>query len=177
MGGSIDEVRVLSRAIDQAGDVLDRVQPGQLARRTPCEDWDLAALVDHLIATPGRFLMMMRGEEPDWATDPPHVREGWGPAFRVVGDDLVHAWHQHNGEAPVPAEFQVAELALHTWDVATTVGFPISRLDPEVAERGLAFLQANLTADNRGPVFGAEQEAGAEAGPYERLAAYAGRSV
>ncbi len=172
-----DEVRVLVRAIDQAGDVLDHVHADLLDRATPCADWDLAALVDHLIATPGRFLTMMRGEEPDWSAAPPHVAESWGPVFRVSGDDLAHAWHELTGNAPVPADFQTAELALHTWDVATAIGYPVERLDPEIAERGLEFLRANLTADNRGPVFGAEQQASADAGPYEQLAAFAGRSV
>ncbi|MBA2956302.1 maleylpyruvate isomerase family mycothiol-dependent enzyme [Nocardioides sp. MAH-18] len=170
------EVRVLSHAVDQAGDVLDRVRPDQLGLRTPCADWELAELVDHLVSTPGRFLTMMRGEQPDWGAAPPHVAESWGPVFRVAGDDLVHAWHQAE-DPPVPADFQVAELALHTWDVASAIGYPVDRLDPEIAERGLAFLRANLTDDNRAPVFGAEVEPPAGAGPYERLAAFAGRQV
>lgn len=172
-----DDVRVLVRAIDQAGDVLDHVHADHLDRATPCTDWNVAALVDHLIATPGRFLTMMRGEEPDWSADPPHVAESWGPAFRVTGDDLAHAWHEQSGDAPVSADWQTAELAVHTWDVAAATGYPVERLDPEVAERGLAFLRANLTSDNRGPVFGSEQSPGVDAGPYERLVAFAGRSV
>jgi uncharacterized protein (TIGR03086 family) len=172
-----DEVRVLARAIDQAGDVLDHVHADHLDRATPCAEWDVATLVDHLIAAPGRFLTMMRGEEPAWSAPTAHVAEGWGPAFRIAGDDLIHAWHEHTGEAPVPADMQTAEIAIHTWDLATAVGYPTDRLEPEAAERGLAFLRANLTADNRGPVFEAEQTAGPDTGPYERLAAFAGRSV
>ncbi|WP_395656174.1 TIGR03086 family metal-binding protein [Nocardioides sp.] len=176
-----DEVRVLARAVDQAGDVLDHVHRDALGRQTPCADWDLAALADHLVNAPHQFLTMMRGEEVDWAATP-HVEEEWGPAFRVAGDDLVHAWHEHpsgsgGGDAPVPADMQTAELAIHTWDVARTIGHPVAELDPEVAERALAFLRENLTAERRGPVFGAEQAAPAGAGPYEQLAAYAGRSV
>jgi uncharacterized protein (TIGR03086 family) len=172
-----DEIRVLIHAIDQAGDVLDHVHSGQLSRSTPCGDWDVATLVDHLVAAPGRFLMMMRGEEPAWSGVAPHVAESWGPVFRVAGDDLVHAWHEHTGDAPQPADWQTAEIATHTWDLATAIGYPLDSLEAEVAERGLAFMRANLTADNRGPAFGAEQEVGADAGPYEKLAAYAGRTV
>jgi len=171
-----EEITILSRAVDQAGDVLDQVHADQLDGRTPCADWDVAALVDHLVATPSRFLTMMRGEEPDWSADPPHLTESWGPRFRVSGDDLLHAWHQVDGDPPVPAEFQVAELAVHTWDVASAIGYPVERLDPEVAERALDFLQANLTADDRGPVFAPERET-TGGGAYERLAAFAGREV
>jgi uncharacterized protein (TIGR03086 family) len=172
-----DDVRVLARALDQTGDLLDHVHPDQLSLATPCPDWDLAALVDHVVATPERFLTMMRGGQPDWSTTPEHVTEAWGPRFRVAADDLIHCWHQSAGEAPVPADWQGAELAVHTWDLATALGFPLSRLDPEVAERGLAFLRANLTPDNRGPVFDAEQAAPDDAAPYDRLAAFAGRRV
>ena len=48
-------------------------------------------------------------------------------------------------------------------------------LDDEVAERGLAFMQQGLTADNRGGAFGAEVEVDADASAYDRLVAFAGR--
>jgi uncharacterized protein (TIGR03086 family) len=172
-----DDVRVLSRALDQAGDVLDRLHPDQLSLATPCQEWDVASLADHLIATPGTFLTMMRGEQPDWSTSPPHVAEAWGPAFRVAGDNLIHAWHEGVGGESASADWQCAELAVHTWDLATAIGFPLDRLDPEVADRGLAFMQANLTAENRRPAFEPEQAVSDDAGSYERIAAYAGRSV
>jgi uncharacterized protein (TIGR03086 family) len=172
-----DDVRVLARALDQAGDVLDRVHPDQLSLATPCGDWDVAALVDHLIAAPGHFLTMMQGDQPDWSAPPKHVAEAWGPTFRVAGDDLIHAWHEGAGAAPMSADWQSSELAVHTWDLAMAIGFPVDRLDPEVAARGLAFMRASLTAENRGPAFAPEQAVPEDAGPYEQIAAYAGRPV
>ena len=177
-----DEVRVLSKAVDQAGDVLDHVHQDALGRSTPCADWDVATLADHLVNAPVQFLTMLRGEQVDWAAAPPHVAEEWGPAFRVAGDDLIHAWHEHpsadgGGEAPVSADMQTAELALHTWDVARAIGHPLDELEPEIAERALAFLSANLTDDNRGPAFGPPLPAPDGAGPYDELAAFAGRTV
>lgn len=105
------------------------------------------------------------------------MSEEWGPTFRVTGDDLIHAWHQGAGGEGASADWQSAELAVHTWDLATAIGFPLDRLDPEVATRGLAFMADNLTAENRAAAFGPEQQAAEDAGPYERIAAYAGRSV
>ena len=172
-----DDVRVLTRAVDQAGDVLDQVHRDLLGHPTPCEGWDVAALADHLVATPANFLAMARGEQPEWSATPPHIEEEWGPAFRVVGDDLIHWWHENAGEAESSADMATAELAVHSWDLATAIGFPVDRLDPEVAERALAFLQSGLTSENRGPVFGPEQPAPDGAGPYERLAAFAGRTT
>ena len=48
---------------------------------------------------------------------------------------------------------------------------------PRSAERGLAFMQAGLTADNRAPVFAPEQPAPPDADAYDRIAAFAGREV
>lgn len=172
-----DAVRVLGHALDQAGDVLDHVHSDQLTNPTPCGDWDVGALADHLVQTPASFVMMMRGEQPDWAAPPPHVTEGWGGTFRVHADDLIHAWHALDGEPPVPAEWQTAELAVHAWDLAVAIGFPLDRLDPEVAEVGLGFLRASLKPELRGDAFGPEVPAPEDGGPYDALAAFAGRQV
>ncbi len=177
---TITGVRVLGRALDQAGDVLDHVHPEQLGDPTPCTDWDVAALVDHLVATPSQFLAMMRGEQPDRSSPPPHVSSGWAAEFRNHADDLIHAWHEldRDGRSPATApEWQVAELAVHTWDLARAIGFAVDRLDPEVAETGHSFMRGAMQPDMRGPAFGPEQPAPSDAGPYDALAAFAGRSV
>ena len=57
-----DAVVVLSRALDQAGDVLAAVHQDQLSRPTPCNDWDVARLIAHIVAAPRRFLDAVRGE-------------------------------------------------------------------------------------------------------------------
>jgi uncharacterized protein (TIGR03086 family) len=170
-----ESVRVLIHALDQAGDVLDQVHPDDVLRPTPCEGWDVSVLADHLVATPARFLTMMRGEEVDWSTEPSHLEHSWGPEFRNHADDLLHAWHELEGDPPIPAQWQVAELAVHTWDLATALGHPVERLDPEVAETALAFMRASLRPELRGEVFGPEQPAPPGAGPYALLAAFAGR--
>jgi uncharacterized protein (TIGR03086 family) len=173
--GTNDSVRVLIKALDQAGDMLDHVHAEHLPRPTPCADWSVAQLVDHLVATPARFRARMSGEELDWTAEPPHLERGWGPEFRNHADDLVHAWHQLDGDPPTPAQWQIAELAVHTWDLATAIGFPVDGLDQEVAETGLAFMRASLRAELRGQAFGPEQPPPSDAGPYTALAAFSGR--
>jgi uncharacterized protein (TIGR03086 family) len=175
MAATADSIRILSRALDQAGDVMARVKADQLAAPTPCSEWDVATLIGHLMADTQNFLATLRGEHADFTAAPERARAGWTTAFRSAADDLVHAWHQQTtGESPIDPDWQTAEFSVHTWDLATAIGVPVGDLDPEVAERGLAFMQANLTADRRGDAFGPEQEA-TGAGAYERLAAFAGR--
>jgi uncharacterized protein (TIGR03086 family) len=157
--------------------VLAEVHPDDLGRPTPCPDWTVQDLVDHLVATPGRFLQMMNGEQPDWSAAAPRVSQDWAGAFRVSADNLIHAWHGRPDAETASADWQSAELATHTWDLARAIGRSTDDLDAEVAERGLAFMQANLTADNRSVAFGPEQPAPRGASAYDRIAAFAGRTV
>jgi uncharacterized protein (TIGR03086 family) len=172
-----DAVIVLSRALDQAGDVLAAVHPDQLERPTPCNDWDVGRLIAHIVAAPPRFLAAMRGEQPDWSSAPPPVGTEWAPVFRVGADDLIHAWHQQGDKADTrTVDWQTAELAVHTWDLARATG-QSAQLDPEVAERALAFMSSGLTTENRGNAFDAEVDVADDAPVYHRLAAFAGREL
>jgi len=119
----------------------------------------------------------VRGEAVDWSATP---SAGGEPAaqFRSHAEDLLRAVSDDAAPGgPVAVDWQCAELAVHTWDLATAIGRSTGNLDAEVAERGLAFMRANLTDDNRGPAFGPEQPAPEGADPYRRIAAFAGRSV
>jgi uncharacterized protein (TIGR03086 family) len=176
-------VVVLSRALDQAGDALDSVHPDQLDLPTPCEGWSVRDLAAHLVASPGRFLRMERGEEVDWSTEPPLPEGSWVAVYRSDADDLIHHWHQHGGgdhgperddEDPGNADWQTAELAVHTWDLVRATGQDLP-LDDEVAERGLALMRQGLTESNRDGVFAPAVDIGDDAPPYDRLVAWAGR--
>jgi uncharacterized protein (TIGR03086 family) len=172
-----DDPAVLRRGLDQLAGLLDDVPSGALADPTPCPQWSVQDLVDHIVAAPSRFARMARGEEVDWSTTPSAGRE---PAarFRSHAEDLLRAVADGGAQdGSIPVEWQCAELAVHTWDLATALGRSTGDLDAEVAERGLAFMRASLTDDNRGPAFGPEQPAPEGADAYQRIAAFAGRSV
>src|SRR3954469_1725770 len=118
---SDDDPAVLRRALDQLADLLDDVPSGALADRTPCLEWSVQALVDHIVAAPARFARMVRGEAVDWAETPSAGRD---PAarFRAHAEDLLQAVADAPAGGPVPVDWQCAELAVHTWDLATALG-------------------------------------------------------
>ncbi|MGI8521843.1 MAG: maleylpyruvate isomerase N-terminal domain-containing protein [Nocardioides sp.] len=173
-----DEIAVLSRGLDQAHGLLSETTDQHLVAQTPCEEWKGADLVDHLVASPGRFAQMVRGEEVDWTAETPHVEDDPAGVFRSRADELMQAWEDAgDAEVPMGPDWQTAEIAVHTFDLARTLGRPTTDLDREVAERGLALMQANLTDDQRGDAFAAEKQAPEGADGYQRIAAYAGREV
>jgi uncharacterized protein (TIGR03083 family) len=168
----------LSRALDQLGDLLLHVQADGLDDPTPCTDWTLGDLADHVVASPQRFVTMLRGEEPDWSAPPEHREDGWAGAFRSAADDLMHLAHEAaDGGGGMDPDWMTAEFAVHTWDLVHALGRSTAELDPEVAERGLAFMQANLQEGMRGEAFGPEQPAPADGDAYDAVAAFAGRTA
>lgn len=179
MSSPIESVIMLSRALDQCGDVIADIHPDQLTMPSTCSEWDVGRLVSHVVADPRHFLEMLGGGSPDWSDEPDRVLYP-AATFRSAADDLIHHWHQAGDEAdPNRVDMQTAEFAVHTWDLATATAQTVhlGRLDPDVAERALAFLSASLTDENRGTAFGPPRKAPGGGSAYERLAAYAGRSV
>ncbi|MCW2764952.1 MAG: hypothetical protein JWO11_911 [Nocardioides sp.] len=175
MTNAIESVVVLSRALDQTGDILTGIHEDQLTLPTPCGEWDVARLIAHVVASPRNFIEMARGEQPDWSAEPEPVGADWPAAFRSAADDLIHVWHEAGDSAePTQVDWQTAEFALHAWDLARATG-QSTNLDPDVALRGLAFMSGALTPENRGKAFGPEVPVPDDAPPYDRIAAFAGR--
>ncbi|WGW12510.1 TIGR03086 family metal-binding protein [Saxibacter everestensis] len=169
---------VLRRAVDQLAELLDDVPPDAVGDPTPCAEWTVQDLVDHVVAAPAKFAGMARGESIDWSAPTPPAGSDPAAAFRSNADDLVRAWQDGDGSASgLDVSWMCAEFAVHTWDLATALRHATGDLDPEVADRGFAFVSANLTADKRGAAFDPEQPAPEGADPYQRTAAFAGRVV
>jgi uncharacterized protein (TIGR03086 family) len=181
---SAADMSLLALALDQASTVLGQVEDSRLSEPTPCTDWTVGDLVDHLVNAPAHFATIMRGEQPDWSAPPAHVGDDRVRRFRAAGDELLDAWRAARDGDPAtspaessPLDWQLAELAVHTWDLAIALGEPTADLDPEVAERGLAFMRTGLTDGNRAPVFGPERQAPPDADSYMQIAAFSGRLV
>jgi hypothetical protein len=116
---------------------------------------------------------MARGGEPDWAASTHY--DDPAEALRREGRELEDALAANSGT--FPEGMAAAELAVHTYDLATALGRGTDELDPEIAEAGDAFMRASMTDDKRGSVFGPQQPAPDTANAYEQLAAFAGRRV
>src|SRR5687768_4223292 len=120
-----DDAGLLRRGLDQLAGLLDDVPSGAFGDPTPCPQWSVQDLVDHIVAAPSRFASMARGEAIDWSATPSAGRD---PAarFRSHAEDLLRAVSDDGapGGGPVPLDWQCAELAVHTWDLATAIGRP-----------------------------------------------------
>lgn len=164
---------IVTRGLDQLGDLLRSVTPDDVGRATPCTDWTVADLSDHIVNSVAGMATMARGGQPDWASSAHH--DDPATALEREGRALVEALDSGNGT--FPEGMAVAELAVHTYDLTAALGKRTTTLAPEIAETGHAFMTASMTSDMRGDAFGPEQRASDDADAYERIAAFAGRIV
>ncbi len=181
---------VLDAAVGQAAARIAELGPDDLARPTPCPEFDVATLVGHLIAVHRRLAHVATGGR---ASDVPSLVDDIPPAelgrvftaeraalATVLADDAVldRTFLVPWGEAPGRAALfaYVQEYAVHAWDLAAATG-TTAALDPAAAETALALAVQFLPAEPRGgPIpFGPAVDVPADAGTYERLVGWLGR--
>jgi len=174
----LDQMAVLAlqRALTQAADLLDQVTTDDLFRPTPCVDWDVRDLANHLIAVPRVFVTQLQGAPPGW-----NGREDYsvhlGEELRTRGNALVNLWREVGEDAMLDPDWQAAEIAVHTWDLATALGRDSGELDEPLAQRALVTMDRILGPIRKGKAFRDARQAPAGSNAYEHLAAYAGRVV
>lgn len=166
-----ESTAALAVAIDQATQAITAVREDQLGDPTPCAEWDVGQLVAHLAVGSGHLLEQARGGRPDWSAVPDRVDDAAG-TFRANGAALLAHLRDTHGNA----DWQLAELSVHTWDLLTATG-QSPELDPVPAERGLTFMAQAMKPEMRGSAFAPEQPAPPGADAYDRIAAFAGRTV
>lgn len=176
---------------DQIGPLLAGVvgglSPADLDKPTPCDDFTVRGVLEHMVGGATAFAAAYRGTEPAepaTAAGPDDVLAGFGPAL----GDLAAAIHEPGAldrqvAAPfgtVPgdtfARFVVLDGLIHGWDMATATGQAYDPPAPLITEVE-AFARQALDPLRDGQTFGPAVEPPAAATPMERLAAYSGRSV
>lgn len=170
--------------IDLLSDVLRRteaaivaVTPEQLHDPTPCSEFDVGRLVDHLVGWARSFADRLTGVEAEG--DPDDYRAGDEPAaeFHEAARAIV-AGYRAGGPASeqLPIGIVVSEFLTHGWDLSRATGQDLD-VDPAAAELGLAAGRSMLKPEYRGPgqSFGAEVEVEASAPAIERLVGFVGR--
>jgi uncharacterized protein (TIGR03086 family) len=176
---------LLSRALDQTGDLVAGIEPGQAALRTPCPEFDVRALVNHAVYDLRTFNTMLTGGQRESA-DRDLIGEDWSAAYRAAADELMATWRARGTDGTLKSQMgelplkwavgqHLADIAVHGWDIARATGQSDS-LDPEIGEVGLDWGRANLKPEYRGQAFGPEQPTDPEAPIYARLAGFFGRN-
>jgi uncharacterized protein (TIGR03086 family) len=180
------------RAVAQTETAVAAVSPSQLGLPTPCTEYDVRALLSHIIGGLTRAALVGEGDpgalaRPAMADGVPD--DGWPAAYRAAADRTFAAWADDAKldtlvEVPwgkVPGRFALAgyiqEILAHGWDLSKATGQPTEG-DPELALWALTTAKRILPPDIRAAEdvpFGPVVEVSPDATPYTQLAAWLGR--
>ncbi len=184
------QVGLLTRACASASGILGSVARGQLTRPTPCGDWQVRDLIDHIIGAADFFAdIAEHGSSPAGREWPGYCDGDFAAAFARQADRMVAAFAAAGamekimalptGPAPGSRCVQVAtgEIFVHGWDLARATGQAMPSGDA-VAVALLSSQWPAMCADARNSdpsVFAPAIQVAHQAPATDRLAALLGR--
>lgn len=165
------------------GPVVVGIRPDQLDEPTPCADFTVRGVLEHMIGGGTAFAAAYRGDappEPDFTDPIGGCAAMLGELAAAIGapgalDRTIQApFGEVDGESF--ARFVVLDGLVHGWDMAVATGQPYEPPD-ELVAAVQAFAEATLDPLRDGSTFGAAEPTDADATPIQKLAAYTGRSI
>ena len=161
--------------------VVGGISPDELDRQTPCSQFTVRGVLEHMIGGATLFAAAYRGETPK-DPDTSDVLAGFLPVLEELGGsiaapgalDQTIATPFGDFDGDTFARYVVLDGLVHGWDMATATGQAYDPPDELVAAAD-AFARQTIDPLRDGDTFATAVEPAAGATPIERLAAYTGR--
>jgi uncharacterized protein (TIGR03086 family) len=195
----MDSLEALNRVTTATRQILGGIREDQLNLPTPCSEWDVRAILNHIHHGDLLVLAWLRGEawqndgDADYLGDDPKaaVLRGLAETLdEVASGSIDRVVVTRMGDLPVSApngdgliERRVGDLFVHLWDLAVATE-QSTDLDPELAENVRHHYGLRIAEKPREtlkpaavgpPPVAAEKQYPADATAADRLAAYLGR--
>jgi uncharacterized protein (TIGR03086 family) len=163
--------------------LVESVRPEQWTDPTPCAEWDVRQLLDHVTSGNRMFAALASGERPEGMEGLLQLRARVAPAadddpvvtFRDSGRQLLEVFSDPDfpdGTYLTPIGERSGDFVI-LMRTGQTPAFPEAIAEQTLASLHLTF--ADRPRDPRG--FGVEQQVPADAPAIDRLAGFVGRSV
>jgi uncharacterized protein (TIGR03086 family) len=170
---------------------LRLVGPDDWTRSTPCEEWNVRQVVNHVVGQSFRHVRLLEGGSLE---EYQKVRED-----DFLGEEPLASWARGNreydaayarpGSLEKVLEFhwgpttgrellfwRTFEMTVHTWDLARGIGAN-DRLDEDLVVAMLAGYSARINSSGTKKVAPQLGESSSEASPQDTLLFYCGRTV
>jgi uncharacterized protein (TIGR03086 family) len=182
----MDDVDLLESILTKTARLMAEVGPDERMRPTPCPDYDVRTLVNHMAGWAQVFAAAARGEQFD---GDPGTYDGTDPAsdFRTAAEAIVSGWREGGldrqvtltgGEIPghLAVSMTLMEFLTHGWDLAVATEQEVPYTEQEAAEV-LARAEKTLPPQFRGEgrPFGQIVEVPDGAPSIDRLIGFMGR--
>jgi uncharacterized protein (TIGR03086 family) len=185
----VDPFETLSRSRVEFRRVLAGVGAEHWELPTPCEDWDVRELVNHVLGGNVRYTMLLHGASPEEVSatrSVDHIGADALVSFDASAADVVAAFEEPDAlERTVhhPAGdrsgldllwLRVGEWTIHAWDLARAIGGD-EQVDPELVDSLLARLSRHGTGLESGGYFSPASAASVDEPPQAQMLLAAGR--
>ena len=192
----MDTLDALQQATAATDKIVTGVQPSQLDSSTPCSEWNVRQLLNHMLGSMELGSALLSDTAPDEKAAPP----GGVPAVDLVGDDPSRAYRSSSdrllgiagapgaldtvhktplGEMPGAALGGILglDLFVHGWDLARTTNQDAT-WDQDLAAHVLAYAEQTIQPEMRadGGFVGPMVEVDANASPMDHLLGFMGRT-
>jgi uncharacterized protein (TIGR03086 family) len=179
----MDQLLAHQRAQDIFAKVFANVGEHHMSAPTPCLEWDVTALVDHVIGGNG-WVQQLAGREiaavPLEKAGALAASAAGAHAVFAADDGMSRMFELPFGTLPGAGfvGLRASDVFTHAWDLAKATG-QSSDLDPELAAEALAAAKIRIQPALRGAgrPFQAEQPCPVGRPVADRLAAFLGRVV
>jgi uncharacterized protein (TIGR03086 family) len=174
--------------VENLAPVVSRVPDDALGNPTPCPEWDVRALANHMLGTIEAMRRAGAGEDLDeqdpWGTAGDHMSESWRQDLEGRLAGFAAAWdtpEAFEGEAmggKLPKQMiglmAFTEALLHGWDLARASGQEVA-YDEGVLTAALEAMDQIGEMGRQQGAFGPLVDLPDDASPLDRVLAQAGR--
>jgi uncharacterized protein (TIGR03086 family) len=178
----------LGRAFDAVAGLISNIRADQWSAPTPCTDWTVRQIVNHLVGMNRVFAALLADQPPPPRPSADHIEADPAGAYRDSAAALQAAFGQpgvleHTYQGPLGTatgaerlKIRLYDLLAHGWDLAQATDQPAD-LPDDLAAQSLAFARTQLTEQARPGRFGPARIVAEQAPAIERLVAFLGRPV
>jgi uncharacterized protein (TIGR03086 family) len=183
------DVEMYERALARTGKIVSGTSRDQLGDPTPCTDWDVRTLLNHMIDDCLTYAAGVADENRESSGSTDHCAEDHVTAFDHAAQRAVEAFgkpgaleREHAfawGDTPgsVALGLALTEAVVHGWDLATATRQEVA-IDEDIAEELYGMTSSMMAPKGsypRGSAFEEPIEIAEDAPAADRLLAYLGR--
>lgn len=184
-----DRVELHRRALERFGGLVHEVRDDQWSAPTPCSEWDVRELVNHLVVEQLWVPEMLAGRtiaDVGDRYDGDQLGDDPGAAWDAAATHALEAFGEpgalsrtvHLSYGDVPAENYCREMTMdatvHSWDLARAIGAD-EQLDPDLVTDALVMVEPRVDAFGASGLFAPPIAVPSDADPQTRLLALLGR--
>jgi uncharacterized protein (TIGR03086 family) len=146
---------------------------------TPCDEWDVRSLMNHMLDTQHYFVGTARGEDVSLPSPEPPELLGADPVadFERARDEMLRTFGEDGVIEKTGPSLGIAfcDQLIHGWDLARATG-QAATMPAGLPEAAFDMINGRLTDDQRKGAFKPEVAVSSNASAQDKLLGYTGRN-